>query len=289
MNVTSKTNKLDILQKARSPLFRWALFSIFGIIFIIYMEIRFYLNGDFLISKYSTLFTIFRVLFIGLLIFSIILTGIFIWPYRSYKFFGIQTSYSGSMSFIPIKNESNYWLYKDDQLEVIQAGIPSFYNWPVILCIPPFIISLIPLGVIFYSEFISLISSSLSFFAPLFLLLGIFYVFVVIIAVIAVLRSIRRLFHPPTRGLFITVWMPGCSKIPSFVSLTLNSQAVRISMRRGRSSRKKILLPIDKPIQLYFGTKTVSFSLSYTEPLPQIPSNLLLIVKDWSFFATQAG
>lgn len=286
MNVISKTNTLNILQRARSPLFRWAIYVVVATIFVIFMELIIYLNGDILLSKYGNLIAIYRIVIIGLFLFSIIVTGTFFWPYRRYKFFGIQISNGGSMSYIPIKNESDYWLYKDDQLEVIQAGIPSFYNWPSILCIPPSIISLIPLGVTFYSELISLISSPYFFLAPFYLLHVILGVFVVIIAIIIVLSSIGRLFHPPMRGLFITVWMPGCSEIPNFISLTLNSQVVKISMRRSRSSRNKILLPIDKPIQLNFGTKTVSFSLSYTEPLPQIPNNLLLIVKDWSFFET---
>ncbi len=108
-----KHNSLDFLQKFRSPLSHWKILGLHGVILII---------AEIFSLIFSDQFVFLRLGIIGTFVISFVVLGISIWPYRRYKIFETRGA-KGKMVFIPTTDGTDYWLYKDDQLEVIQAGL----------------------------------------------------------------------------------------------------------------------------------------------------------------------
>ncbi|MFX1535487.1 MAG: hypothetical protein ACFFDI_14775 [Promethearchaeota archaeon] len=244
-----------------------------------------------------------NILVLLVIISAIIISGLIAWLNRKNWFYftrsGLKTILRGGSPHIilPKIGDKKYWLYKDEQLEIIQAGFPIFTNYFFIL---------VMFSVLFVSVVLEL-KMVLIGYPPL----NLFMVFLVILFVVGILlKTLFQVFryNSNSKELLLSVWTyeetpttwdPSSLPISDPISLRLETYDVRIPVQlrperlalvprkyHRHSLDQNFLLPMNQSIQLQLSSKTVSFSFNFTDPLPQVPRELIIFVKDISFLST---
>ncbi|MFX0090725.1 MAG: hypothetical protein ACFFBD_03090 [Candidatus Hodarchaeota archaeon] len=267
---------MKIRQRARSWFNIWLYQCSLSFIIVVSLYISLILGNDafFLLAAHG-----------GAVLAMVGIQGLITWIHREYLFFPTNSSGGrvppSSYISIPKKADDRYWLYKDPQLEIFQAGNPRFIEWGLVI---NGLISLVIFGInalmlswdLNYNE-------GRHMLPELFLALIVVLTFVIILIITAVLsiRLFRDYVSPPRRQkLRITVWAPFTPHFQNLVSFKLNTQV--IEMRQSSPSLKGFVLPIGSPIQLQFASKTIDFTLNPEDPLPQILNEVVVVIKDWT-------
>ncbi|MFX0092268.1 MAG: hypothetical protein ACFFBD_10945 [Candidatus Hodarchaeota archaeon] len=168
-----------------------------------------------------------------------------------------------------------YWLYKDEQLEIVQESPTRLFLWTSIALCSGFLTYLL----------LKLISTQEVTFA----IMSLFFVLPALILFVGLLLT--TYFNPAQKKVWVSIWtlepLPSCTPP---LSLQLEEQNIQIpfhSYIREKYFRYTyphlISLAIKTPIQLKLGPKIASFTVTDKDPeknsIP-LPNGIILIVKD---------